>query len=239
MTAIICENVGINFVRMKAASQSRKFFGYERLLLREEKFWALRNLSFSVPEGKVLGIIGNNGAGKSTLLKVLTGILSPDEGKVNINGNVSALLALGAGFLADLSGRDNIFLSAAYLGMSEIDIKTKFEEIVDFSELRDFIDTPIRYYSSGMKARLGFSLAVHVEPDILIIDEVLATGDRSFQRKAEQKMKAMMMEARAIIIVSHNTRFIKEMCDDVIWLEQGCIRDIGSSEEIVSRYEQC
>ncbi len=237
MSAISCRNMGIVFSRVCSKAGPKRRFGLGWFLSQKEKFWALRGIDFDVPEGQVLGVIGGNGAGKSTLLRVLTGILPPDEGELHMNGRVSALLALGAGFLADLSGRDNLFLSAMYLGMPDSEIRGKFDDIVGFSGLEEFIDTPIRYYSSGMKARLGFSLAVHVDPDILIVDEVLAAGDRRFQERARERMKELMQRAKAIVIVSHNTRFIAELCDEVIWLKEGRIYKKGKASDIVSEYE--
>lgn len=239
MSAIVCKNIGIKFLRVKAKiNTQRQTRGIGWWLKQKETFWALQGLDFDVQEGQVLGIIGNNGAGKSTLLKVLTGILPPDAGAIKTNGRVSALLALGAGFFADLSGRDNLFLSAMYLGMSELEIKSKFPAIVSFAELEEFIDTPIKYYSSGMKARLGFSLAVHVSPDILIVDEVLATGDRLFLQKAKKRMLNLMNSAKAIVIVSHNIRFVEEFCHEVLWLERGKIKAKGPAAEIVAEYEK-
>lgn len=205
---------------------------------KKEKFWALKNISIDVTDGNILGIIGHNGAGKSTLLKMLTGVLPPDEGSVKTDGVVTALLSLGAGFLPDLSARDNIYLSAMYMGMKRKFIDQIFDEIVEFSELAPFIEDRVRNFSSGMKTRLGFSLAAHLDPDILIIDEVLAAGDKAFQVKARAKMKELMGKARAIVIVSHNTKYLEGMCDQIMWLERGEIRAFGDSEIVAADYNK-
>lgn len=203
---------------------------------KRERFWALKDISVDVPDGQILGVIGHNGAGKSTLLKMLTGVLPPDEGIVKTDGNVTALLSLGAGFLPDLSARDNIYLSAMYMGMKRKFIDKIFDEIVAFSELESFIEDRVRNYSSGMRTRLGFSLAAHLNPDILIIDEVLAAGDKAFQVKARSKMKELMGKARAIVIVSHNTGYLESMCDEVMWLNNGRMHSKGDSADVVSDY---
>ncbi len=238
MTAIKVENVGVRYERTKVRDKNIKPFELAWWLNSKESFWALDSLSFDVKEGQVLGVIGSNGAGKSTLLRLLTGVLKPDVGKVQVNGKVSALLGLGTGFQADLSGRDNIYLSGMYMNMSEQEIDDQFNNIVKFAGLEEFIETPIRYYSSGMKARLGFSLAVHVDPEILIVDEVLATGDRAFQKKAKNRMTVIMRTAKAIVLVSHNTSFIKEFCDEAIWLVHGKVKMKGSAKDVVEIYER-
>jgi ABC-type polysaccharide/polyol phosphate transport system ATPase subunit len=203
---------------------------------RYEEFCALRNVSFSVSEGEVFGVVGNNGAGKTTLLRILVGVLYPDSGHVSIRGRISSLLSLGAGFSANLTGRDNIYLKGIYLGLTRSRIEKIFDDIVAFAELEDFIDQQIRYYSSGMRARLGFSIAVHVEPDILIIDEVLAAGDKNFKKKAEAKMKDFMARAKAIVISSHNMQLIADICDSTLWLHEGEVRMNGPSDVVVGEY---
>jgi ABC-type polysaccharide/polyol phosphate transport system ATPase subunit len=203
---------------------------------KEEEFWSLNDISFSVKEGDMLGLIGSNGAGKSTLLKVLTGVLIPDKGKIETLGQISSLLTLGAGFIPDLSGRENIYLNGIYMGLNKKRLDEIYEQIVEFAELEDFINTQIRYYSSGMRARLGFSVAVHVDPEILIVDEVLAAGDKHFHQKAEEKMKEFMQKAKAIVIATHNLRLITDLCNKCLWLEKGSVKDFGSPSEVVNRY---
>jgi len=203
---------------------------------RYEEFWALKDVSFEIPQGSTFGIIGTNGSGKSTLLKCLTGILSPDKGSVSINGDIAALLELGAGFHPDLSGRENIFLNGAILGMTNKQIEEKYNEIVDFSELGRFIDTPVKNYSSGMTVRLGFSIAINVDPEILIIDEVLAVGDESFQQKCREKIEDFRQRGKTIILVSHGLTDVANICDQVAWLDKGQLRAIGPAVEIVSKY---
>jgi ABC-2 type transport system ATP-binding protein len=203
---------------------------------RYEEFWALTDVSFEIPRGSTFGIIGTNGSGKSTLLKCLTGILSPDKGSVSINGDIAALLELGAGFHPDLSGRENIFLNGAILGMSNKQIEERYDEIVDFSELGRFIDTPVKNYSSGMTVRLGFSIAINVDPEILIIDEVLAVGDENFQQKCREKIEDFRQRGKTIILVSHGLTDVANICDQVAWLDKGHLRAIGPAVEIVSKY---
>jgi len=221
-------------VREADRKLSRRLFSLKKL--KSKEFWALKNINFRIPEGEVLGVIGGNGAGKTTLLRVLSGVLEPDTGTLEVNGRVTALLGLGTGFNSELSGRDNLYLNAMYLGMSEKEMEERFDEVVEFSGIGDFIDTPIRYYSSGMKARLGFSLAVNVEPDILIVDEVLATGDSAFQEKARDKMQSLLQKAKALIICSHNITFIQEICNQVIWLNHGEIHMQGDTASVTEAY---
>jgi ABC-type polysaccharide/polyol phosphate transport system ATPase subunit len=205
--------------------------------VRYDTFWALRNVSFTVREGEVLGVIGKNGAGKTTLLRILIGVLYPDAGQVTVRGRISSLLSLNVGFSINLTGRDNIYLKGIYLGLTRSQIDNKFDDIVAFAELEDFIDHQVRYYSSGMRARLGFSIAVSVEPDILIIDEVLAAGDKDFRKKAEKKMKDFMARAKAIVLASHNMNLITDMCDSVLWLQKGKLRAKGPAADVVDEYK--
>ncbi|WP_392436984.1 ABC transporter ATP-binding protein [Cruoricaptor ignavus] len=188
--------------------------------LRKKEFWAVDDISFEVKRGECLGLLGHNGAGKSTLLKVLTGLIAPDRGRVEMHGRVNALIELTAGFNPILTGRENIFNNGAVLGLTEKEIRAKFDEIVAFSELEEFIDTPVQYYSSGMKVRLGFSVAAHTEPDVLILDEVLAVGDAGFQIKSYNKMKEVMKNS-AVIFVSHSMPQITRTCSQVLFLRQG------------------
>jgi len=199
-------------------------------------FWALKNVGFHVEHGEVLGIIGRNGSGKSTLLKVISGILKPTEGTVHCAGNIVPMLELGSGFDFELTGRENIFLNGAILGYSEEFLNSKYEEILEFSELGQFIDVPIRNYSSGMLMRLAFSVATMVNPQILIVDEILAVGDEAFQKKSYTRMMEMMSGGTTVLLVSHSLDQIREMCNRVVWLDGGQIKMIGSAVEVCNQY---
>ena len=205
--------------------------------IKYEEFWALKNVSFEVDRGEVVGIVVHNGAGKSTLLKVISGILKPTGGELEVHGNVVPMLELGSGFDHDLTGRENIFLNGSILGYSEKYLKEKYEQIVEFSELGKFIDVPIRNYSSGMLMRLAFSIATVVQPEILIVDEILAVGDAAFQEKSKARMLELMSGGTTVLFVSHSLEQIREMCDRVIWLEHGQIKAIGATKEICDAYE--
>ncbi len=205
--------------------------------VRREDFWALKNISFEVKKGEVLGIIGANGAGKSTLLKILSRITPPTEGEATMAGNVSSLLEVGTGFHPELTGRENIYLNGAILGMTKQQINKKFTEIVEFSGISAFLDTPVKRYSSGMQVRLAFAVAAHLEPDILVIDEVLAVGDAAFQKKSLGKMEEVTREhGRTILFVSHNMEAISRLCQRCILLEKGKIVAIGSPDEVITKY---
>jgi lipopolysaccharide transport system ATP-binding protein len=202
-----------------------------------ETFWALKELSFEVKRGQVIGVIGRNGAGKSTLLKILSRITAPTEGFAEICGRVGSLLEVGTGFHPELSGRENIYLNGAILGMKHADIRRKFDEIVAFAELEKFIDTPVKHFSSGMYTRLAFAVAAHLEPDILIIDEVLAVGDAQFQQRCLGKMGEVARGGRTVIFVSHQMNQIRRLCSEGIWLQDGTVRNRGEASMIVSAYE--
>ncbi|MBR2926176.1 MAG: ABC transporter ATP-binding protein [Clostridia bacterium] len=204
--------------------------------IKYEEFYALNDVSFEIKKGEVIGIIGNNGAGKSTLLKVISGILRPTKGTVSLQGNVVPMLELGSGFDYDLTGRENVFLNGAILGYSEEYLKEKYDEIVAFSELGDFIESPVRNYSSGMVMRLAFSIASMVNPDILIVDEILAVGDMEFQEKSYARMMELMSHGTTVLLVSHNLDQVRDRCDRVIWLEHGNVVAIGETQEICDRY---
>lgn len=203
---------------------------------KKEDFWALKNISFEVKKGEVIGLIGSNGAGKSTLLKVVSGVMKPTKGKVIVNGVISPMIELGAGFDPELTARENIFLNGAILGYSKKFIEERFEEIVEFSELRDFLDVPVRNFSSGMTAKLAFSIATIVDPEILIVDEILSVGDIKFQEKSKNKMLEMIKGGTTVLYVSHSLQSIKELCDKVIWIEHGNMIKIGKTEEICDEY---
>ena len=203
---------------------------------RYEEFWALKGVDFEIPHGATFGIIGSNGSGKSTLLKCMARILYPNKGSITVSGRLCALLELGAGFHPELSGRENVFLNGAILGMSKKDIEKRFDEIVEFAGIETFIDSPVKNYSNGMQVRLGFSIAANVEPEILLIDEVLAVGDQNFQRKCGEKIESFRAEGRTIILVSHGLPLIEQLCDQTAWLEKGVVRQIGNSVDVIAEY---
>ena len=203
-----------------------------------EDFWALKDVSFEVPQGKTFGLIGKNGSGKSTLLKCLAKILWPEEGSIIARGKQASLLEVGSGFHPELSGRENVFLNGSILGMSRKEVARKFDDIVSFSGVGHFIDQPVKNYSSGMYVRLGFSVAVAVTPDILVVDEVLAVGDATFQKRCREKFKEMKQEGRTVILVSHSMSTVKDMCDEVAWLDQGNLKMIGKTKEVAAAYNK-
>ncbi|BAY46300.1 putative polysaccharide ABC transporter ATP binding subunit [Scytonema sp. HK-05] len=201
-----------------------------------EEFWALKDVSFEIKQGDRVGIIGRNGAGKSTLLKILSRITEPTTGQIGIKGRVASLLEVGTGFHPELTGRENIYLNGAILGMSKAEIKKKFDEIVDFAEVEKFLDTPVKRYSSGMYVRLAFAVAAHLEPEILIVDEVLAVGDAQFQNKCLGKIEEVGKDGRTVLFVSHNMATINSLCEKVIWLSNGSVRMEGRTEQITNQY---
>jgi lipopolysaccharide transport system ATP-binding protein len=202
----------------------------------EPTLWALKDVSFSVEHGDVIGIVGRNGAGKSTLLKILSRVTEPTSGRARLNGRVGSLLEVGTGFHPELTGRENVYLNAAILGMRRAEIAEKFDQIVEFAEIERFIDTPVKRYSSGMQMRLAFSVAAHLEPDILLIDEVLAVGDAAFQRKCLGKMNDVSSAGRTILFVSHNMTAVQALCQKALWLEDGRVREYGETHGIVVNY---
>ena len=226
------------------AEKSKNFIGrifspFSQLSAGEqgnEEFWALKDISFEVNEGDRIGIIGRNGAGKSTLLKILSRITEPTEGDVWIRGRVASLLEVGTGFHPELTGRENIFLNGAVLGMSNADIKNKFDEIVEFAEVERFLDMPVKRYSSGMYVRLAFAVAAHLEPDILVVDEVLAVGDAEFQKKCLGRMESAGREGRTVLFVSHNMGMIRELTMNGVWLHEGRLQFAGGAAETVNKY---
>ncbi len=234
------ENVSMMFNLSKEKIDSLKEYiiKFLRKELMFEAFWALKGISLQIKRGKSLGLIGLNGSGKSTLLKIIAGVLKATEGKVNINGTIAPLIELGAGFDMDLSARENIYLNGAILGYSRKEISEKFDKILDFAELWDFVDVPVKNFSSGMLARLGFSIATISQPDILIVDEILSVGDLLFQRKCEKRIEEMRKKGTTIILVSHSMTQVREICQEVVWLEKGKIRAIGEVQEITAQYEK-
>lgn len=203
---------------------------------KKDYFWALSDVSFDVKKGEVIGLIGSNGAGKSTMLKVVSGVMKPTKGKVEVNGMIAPMIELGAGFDSELTARENIFLNGAVLGFSENFLKEKFDEIVEFSELKDFLDVPIKNFSSGMVAKLAFSISTIVAPDILIVDEILSVGDIKFQEKSLNKMMELIKGGTTVLYVSHSLESIRDLCDRVIWLDHGKVIKIGPSKEVCDEY---
>lgn len=236
---IKAENISVRYLMTYDRIKSIKEYLVQMLKgkIKYEEFWALNDVSFEVKKGEVLGIIGHNGAGKSTLLKVISGILKPTNGSVRVNGTVVPMLELGSGFDFDLTGRENIFLNGAILGYSEQFLKEKYDEIVVFSELGKFIEVPLRNYSSGMVMRLAFSIATVVNPDILIVDEILAVGDADFQEKSKKRMLELMSGGTTVLFVSHGLEQIREMCDRVVWLEHGAVKMYGNTQEVCDAYQ--
>ena len=204
--------------------------------LRKEEFWALQDVSFELPKGKALGLIGRNGSGKTTLLKIISGLIKPDTGSVKITGRVAPLIALGAGFNPILTGRENIYVNMSILGLSKEEIDKCFDEVVDFAEIGDAINAPVQTYSSGMLARLGFACAVHVEPEILLVDEVLSVGDFSFQKKCISKVSKILNQGTTTIFVSHNPYIMERICDRVIWLHYGNMNCLGNPQDVIPKY---
>ena len=214
----------------KSAREKRKMHK------KENEFWALQDVSFKVEKGQVVGFVGSNGAGKSTLLKVVAGVMKPTKGKVLVGGNICPMIELGAGFDLDLNARENIYLNGAVMGYSKDFIDSKYQEIVDFSELHDFLEVPVRNFSSGMIARLAFSVATIVEPELLIVDEILSEGALNFQKKSENKMRSLISGGTTVLYVSHSIESIKSLCDKVVWLEHGKVIQVGTAEKVCAAY---
>ena len=235
-SVLIVDDVHKSFrlIREQAASIKSAFTGFHRA--RGETFWALKGVSVEVSRGSMLGIVGTNGSGKSTLLRCMAGIYRPDRGEVLAAGRIAALLELGAGFEPDLSGRDNIYMNAAILGMKRKEVDAIVDDIVDFAGLGDFIDSPINVYSSGMKSRLGFSVSAFVQPDILLADEIFAVGDAAFRKQCLERMHQMRAEGTTVVLVSHTASIVERNCDKVLWLDNGVVRQVGPPADVVGAY---
>ncbi|MFJ7286826.1 ABC transporter ATP-binding protein [Curtobacterium sp. NPDC098951] len=236
--AITVDHVSKRFRMYKERNDSLKSMVMRGKKSVHEDFWALKDVSFEVPHGTTFGLIGKNGSGKSTLLKCLAKILWPEEGAITARGKQASLLEVGSGFHPELSGRENVFLNGSILGMSRKEVARKFDDIVSFSGVGHFIDQPVKNYSSGMYVRLGFSVAVAVTPDILVVDEVLAVGDATFQKRCRTKFKEMKEEGRTVILVSHSMSTVKDMCDEVAWLNEGELKMIGKTDDVVKAYNE-
>ncbi|MCS0646565.1 ABC transporter ATP-binding protein [Curtobacterium flaccumfaciens] len=237
-SAVSVEHVSKRFRMYHERNDSLKSMVMRGKKSVHEDFWALKDVSFEVPQGKTFGLIGKNGSGKSTLLKCLAKILWPEEGSITARGKQASLLEVGSGFHPELSGRENVFLNGSILGMSRKEVTRKFDDIVSFSGVGHFIDQPVKNYSSGMYVRLGFSVAVAVTPDVLVVDEVLAVGDATFQKRCRTKFKEMKDEGRTVILVSHSMSTVKDMCDEVAWLNEGELKMIGKTNDVVKAYNE-
>lgn len=238
--AVIVDNVTMRFnLGVEKIDSLKEHF--VKILKRQgqrEDFYALRNISFKIPKGESFAIIGGNGSGKSTLLKLISGIYKPTEGTIVVNGSIAPLIELGAGFDPDLTARENVYLNGAVLGYSRKFMEQYFNSIIDFAELWEFVDVPVKNYSSGMYARLGFAIATIVKPEILIIDEILSVGDASFQKKCEHMMNEMRSEGTTLILVSHDIKQVTKMCSKAMWINKGLIMDIGDAEDVCDKYIQ-
>jgi lipopolysaccharide transport system ATP-binding protein len=240
MGVIVAEGLGKQFTRhhdTRPRSFKELFLKGPSGLAPAERFWALKDVAFSVAQGEALGLIGHNGAGKSTLLQLLCGIVPADEGRLSVSGHVSGLLELGTGFHPDLSGRENVYINGIIAGLTRREVEARFDDIVAFAELEHVIDSPLRTYSSGMKMRLGFAVAVHTEPDVLLIDEVLAVGDMAFQNKCLERIEAIRASGVTIVLVSHDLHQITRFCDKALWLRGGRVAGYGSAEAVVNAYK--
>ena len=234
--AVRVENVSKSFRMYQERNQTLKAAIMRGRTSIHKDFWALNDVTFDVPEGSTFGLIGSNGSGKSTLLKCLANIYFPNKGSISHFGKIAAMLEVGSGFHSELSGRDNIFLNGSILGMSKKEITRKFDEIVDFSGVEQFIDQPVKNYSSGMYVRLGFAIAINVDPDILVVDEVLAVGDQEFQDKCYQKFRDFKAAGRTVILVSHSMETVQNMCDHAAWLSHGELKAVGEARPTIGAY---
>lgn len=237
--AIVVDNVSMRFNLATERVDNLKEYIVRKLKFKSvsfDEFWALQNISFTVNKGESCALIGVNGSGKSTMLKIISGILKPTKGKVTVHGSIAPLIELGAGFDFDLTGRENIFLNGAILGHSKQLMKEKYDEIVEFSELKEFMDVPVKNYSSGMIARLGFSIATMVKPEILIVDEILAVGDQAFQAKCHQRMAEMIDGGTTVVLVSHSAADVRRICQKTVWIDRSRLRFVGDTETALELY---
>lgn len=235
-SAVRIQKLGKKFRIFSERNQSLKSALMRGRISKYEEFWALRNITFEVPKGSTFGLVGGNGSGKSTLLKTLAKIYWPDEGEIHYSGRMSALLEVGSGFHPELTGRENIYLNGSILGMKKKEIDARYEQIVEFSGVKDFIDQPVKNYSSGMYVRLGFSVAIHVEPDILVVDEVLAVGDAAFQEQCFQRFKELRKQGTTIILVTHDLKALVELCDQAAWINKSKLEMVGKAEVVARAY---
>lgn len=237
-TVLLLENLSVVYKITKERISSLKEYAIRRVRreVLHEEFWALRDVSLELKRGEVFGIVGRNGAGKSTMLKVIAKVLRPRHGRVWVKGSVAPLLEMGAGFHIELTGRENIYLYGSLLGFTRQEMEEKLQRIVDFAELWDFIDSPLRTYSTGMVTRLGFSIATDVKPDILIVDEILGVGDEAFQRKSRDRMLSFCDQGTTVILVTHNSDLMQSMCSRALWLDHGEARMIGPADEVAAAY---
>lgn len=237
---VIAQDLGKHYSRYHAnrprTIMEAALWGY-RHTKPVEQFWALREVSFAVMSGQMLGVVGHNGAGKSTLLQILSGVVCPDEGKVQVRGRMGALLDLGASFHPDLTGRENVFVSAIVAGLTRREVERRFDAIVEFAEMADFIDNPVRTYSTGMQMRLAFSVAIHTDPDVLFVDEFLSVGDLAFQAKCLERIAYLKNNGCAVLLISHNVEQIQQLCDQALWLEQGRVKAYGDPRSIANQFE--
>ncbi len=237
--------IDVNQVSMKFNLSSEKFDSIKEYIIKRikgqvafDEFWALQNVSFNVYKGDALGLIGLNGSGKSTMLKTIAGVLKPTKGNVQVNGTVAPLIELGAGFDMDLTARENVFLNGALLGYSRQEMQEHYDDIVEFSELSNFMDVPVKNFSSGMVSRLAFAIATIGTPDILIVDEVLSVGDFRFQQKCEARIRNMMKQGTTILFVSHSIEQVKSLCNKIVWLEHGKLKMFGDTQDVCDKYSQ-
>ena len=235
--AIELHDVGIEFaINRKAKMRARDLFIHGRRAGASQRFWALRKIDLSIAEGEAVGLVGRNGSGKSTLLKVIAGVLIPDEGTVELNGSVAPLIELGAGFSPELSARENVYLSGTILGLDREQIDARFDDIVEFSEVGDFLDTPLKHFSSGMKVRLGFSIVIQLDHPIFLIDEVLAVGDKAFRKKCYRAMQDLVGSGRTLVVVSHRDQDIQQFCQRAVYLRKGEVVDDGPVDAVLDHY---
>lgn len=235
---IEANKLSLEYILVKRTDLKRGIMGMLKKHSEKKKFRALDEISFTIEHGKKVGLIGSNGSGKSTLLRMIAGTMAPDSGELKIDTKSVSLMALGVGFENELSGRENIYINGLLLGYSKAQIEEKLEEIIEFSELGDFVENPIKTYSSGMKSKLSFAIAAHIEPELLLIDEIFSVGDAKFRKKSEAKIMELINDERTVVMVSHNLGIVERLCDEVIWLEKGRIKMQGEKIEVLKEYKR-